>query len=274
MLPVMRTHIFLFLFLYSSQSIFSQSNSDEFKTPGTIIPTEKTIYYPLGLRTIPIKIQQYGDNTDLVFINLHDDEFTSVDAAREILTRKGGLLIKFENDLKRNIRFQTGPYFYSVDPNRIFAKEGISKSLLELGRSSPKAIQLAEKFGKRILDLIPKNAKCIIALHNNSPDRFTALWYAPGNSREKEAKKTFINPSEDPDDFFLTTDPVLYSALSAKGYNSILQDNVNCTEDGSLSVYYKKGNIPYVNCETEHGKKEKYYAMLLSLVEILEKISP
>jgi hypothetical protein len=118
--------------------------------------------------------------------------------------------------------------------------------------------------------LIPEKTECIIALHNNTPNLFSALEYTPGNKRAADSKKVYINPKEDTDDFFLTTDNPLYEKLADKGYNSILQDNKNCTEDGSLSVYCGKKNIRYVNCETEHGKTEQYYQMMKALFLSLE----
>jgi len=258
------------LFISCWQSAIAQesmpvNNAEETK----IVPLEKTIFYQLANQTIPLKIQQYGTRSDIVFINLHDDEYTSVDAARKILETEGGVLIEVENDLKRNIRFRLGGNYYQVDPNRIFSRDGIKKSLTELGRCSARAIDEAEKFGKRIIQLLPENAQCIIALHNNTPDLFSALNYTAGNKRSKESKKVYINPKEDADDFFLTTDANLYEELANKGYNTILQDNKNCTEDGSLSVYFGKKNIRYVNCETEHGKQEHYYEMLKSLLASL-----
>lgn len=237
--------------------------------PG-ITNTEKTIFYKLANNTIPIKIQQYGERTDIVFINLHDDEATSVDAAKRILEEYGGMLIEIENNAQRNIRFRLGKYFYEIDPNRIFSKEGIKRSLLQSGRTSPKAIDESAKLGERILKLIPEQTGCIIALHNNTPDHFSALEYTPGNKRAAESKKVYINPDQDADDFFLTTDNSLYEKLADKRYNTILQDNKNCTEDGSLSVYCGRKNIRYVNCETEHGKTEQYYDMIKSLLKILQ----
>ena len=82
-------------------------------------------------------------------------------------------------------------------------------------------------------------------------------------------KKIYLNPQEDADDFFLTTDGNLYDKLTEKGFNTVLQDNKNCTEDGSLSVYCGKRNIRYVNCETEHGKQEQYFKMMKSLLSVL-----
>jgi hypothetical protein len=255
-----------FIFLFSwliNQPDFSRSNANK------ISVTEKTIFYKLAENTVSIKLQQYGERNDIVFISLHDDESTSVDAAKRILLEQGGMLIEIENQAQRNIRFKIGQSFYKVDPNRIFAKEGIKKSLDELGPISTRAIDEVEKLGKRITQLIPAEAEYVIALHNNTPGLFSALEYAPGNKRSADTKKVYINAEEDADDFFLTTDNALYEKLADKGYNTILQDNKNCTEDGSLSVYCGKKNIRYVNCETEHGKGEQYYEMMKALFSSL-----
>jgi hypothetical protein len=236
-------------------------------SPGRPIDiTEQTILYKLADNIVPIKIQQYGNRNDIVFINLHDDEATSVEATKKILEEQGGLLIEVENNTQRNIRFRLGNYNYRVDPNRIFSKEGIAKSLKELGRTSPGAEAEVEKFGQRIIQLIPPDARLVIALHNNSPELFSAKEYAPGQKRSIETRKIYLNPDEDADDFFLTTDNSLYEKLSEKGFNTILQDNKNCTEDGSLSVYCGKNRINYVNCETEHGKFQQYYQMIRALL--------
>jgi hypothetical protein len=228
--------------------------------------TEKTIFYDLAGNIVPIKIKQYGERTDVVFINLHDDEITSVDAAKRVLEEYGGLLIEVENNAQRNIHFKLDRYFYRVDPNRIFSGKGIKRSLQQLGRISSKAVDEVEKLGKRIIQLIPEEAKCVIALHNNTPDFFSVTEYTPGNKRSVDCKKVYINAEQDADDFFLTTDNSLYEKLADKGYNAILQDNKYCTEDGSLSVYCGKKNIRYVNCETEHGKTEQYYEMIKALI--------
>ncbi|HEX6170690.1 MAG TPA: hypothetical protein VFZ33_13410 [Chitinophagaceae bacterium] len=260
-------HRFLYTALFFIVCAFSNTRSIE---PGITI-TEKTIFYDLAGNIVPIKIQQYGDKTDIVFINLHDDEITAVDAAKRILEEYGGLLIEVENNAQRNMRFKLDRYFYKVDPNRIFSEEGIKKSLGQLGRTSGKAVDEVEKLGQRIIQLLPEDATCIIALHNNTPDLFSVAEYAPGNARSVDCKKVYINSEQDADDFFLTTDNYLYEKLADKGFNTILQDNKNCTEDGSLSVYCGRKSIRYVNCETEHGKVEQYYKMLKVLVAALQQ---
>src|SRR6185436_15683835 len=65
-----------------------------------------TIYYNLGESIVPIRIMQYGETKDRVYINLHADEVTSIQAATSLLEKQGGLFIRIENNKQRNIRFR------------------------------------------------------------------------------------------------------------------------------------------------------------------------
>src|SRR5688572_8839732 len=95
-------------------------------------PVISTIYYKLGESIIPIRIAQYGNSKDVVYINLHADEFTSVQAAEAMLRKEGGYLIKVENNNKRNIRFKLKGAYYTFDPNRIFSRHGVYQTLATL----------------------------------------------------------------------------------------------------------------------------------------------
>lgn len=266
----MKKAVPIFLFFFSCRLLTAQTlNSPAFEK--NFIPWETTIYYKLGNSIIHLKTFQYGKAKDLLMINLHSDEVTSVSAAHKLLEANGGLLIKIENGNKRNIRFRLGNQNYVFDPNGIFSQEGIIKSLKEHGNISKVAVQEVEKFARRILELIPENPSCVIALHNNTEGQYSVMTYATGNEKETDAKKVYVNPKQDTDDFFLTTDSVLYLRLSGEEYNCILQDNKNANKDGSLSVYCGEKKINYLNCETLHGKTEQYLEMLIIAKKHIEK---
>jgi hypothetical protein len=233
--------------------------------PGTgklYLPKVNTIFYKLGDRVIQLKTFQYGDVKDMVYINLHDDEITAVNGARKVLEKKGGYLIKIENYRTRNIKFKLEGKYYTVDPNRMFSRAGIAQSLILFGNTSSKAINEIEKFANRILQLVPQNLSCIIALHNNSNGKYSINSYLPGGAREKDAKTIHVNPELDADDFFLTTDSILFNRLAGEKYNTIWQDNEKAKKDGSLSIYCGEKKIQYVNCETEHGRQPEYDEMI------------
>lgn len=258
----------IFFFLLNLSVSNSQNNAD---TGKKFTALETTIYYKLVNKIIPIKISQYGDRKDIVMINLHSDETTSVIAAYKFLETNGGLLIKIENSNARNIRFSLNKQPYTFDPNGMFSIKGINKSLKEHGNISDVAVAEIEKFAHRILQLIPEKPSCIIALHNNTKDHYSVTTYLRGNEKETDAKSVNVNPRQDADDFFLTTDSLLYQQLINEKYNCILQDNENANKDGSLSVYCGEKKLRYLNCETLHGKTELYLEMLIAAKKYIEK---
>ena len=240
----------------------------------SFLPKVTTIFHKLGDRVIQLKTFQYGDVKDMVYINLHDDEITAVNGARKVLEKKGGVLIKIENYRTRNIKFKLEGKYYTVDPNRMFSRVGIAQSLILFGNTSPKAINEIEKFANRILQLIPQNPSCIIALHNNSNGKYSINSYLQGGAREKDAKTIHVNPDLDADDFFLTTDSILFNLLASEKYNTIWQDNEKAKRDGSLSIYCGEKNINYVNCETEHGRQPEYDQMIVTATKQIEGKNP
>lgn len=233
------------------------------------IPAEKTILYKLGDKTIPLLISQYGNSSEIVCINLHDNEFTSVQAARSVLEQKGGLLIKLDNSRQRVIRFRLRGRNYAFDPNRIFSRVGIEQTLRENSTADPYAIEEIEKFATRILNLIPEETICVVALHNNTENAYSIKSYLPGNEREKDAREVYANENQDIDDIVLTTDSMLYKKMADCGYNSVWQHNERAKKDGSLSVFYGEKNKRYINIETQHGRLSQYIEMFGKLMDIL-----
>ena len=262
------------LFLLFSSTLLPGQSHKNIIIPKKYSPRTTTISYKIGDRVILIKLYHYGDNPDPFMLNLHDVETTSVLAARRWLELNGGLLIKFENDNQRTISFPMRGIPYAFDPNRMFSRKGIIATLKDQGGyMNNAAIEEIEKFAARVLQLVPENPSCIIALHNNGNGNFSVTSYLPGNDREKDARLVYADPRQDIDDIFLTTDSLLYTQLAAKKYNSIWQDNVNVRQDGSLSVYCGEKGIRYLNCETQHGKTALYLEMLKVATTYIERVA-
>lgn len=263
----LRFSIFFLTFYFS---VFSQPESKDLNDNlPRYSPTEKTIFYKLGDKNIPIRVLQYGEVRDIVCINLHSNESTSVQAAMSVLSSKGGTLIKIDNGDQRIIRFRFKGIAYGFDPNCIFSRIGIELSLKENGRSGSQPISEIEKFAQRLLMLIPKKLSCIIALHNNTDGDYSVKSYLPKGDRKLDAKAVYADSLQDEDDIAFTTDKVLFQKMADCRYNAIWQDNINARRDGSLSVYCGEKNIRYINIETQHGKTEQYADMLGKLLIIL-----
>jgi len=240
-------------------------------TKAVYTPITRTLAHTIGNRTVIITVMQYGDPNGVYCINMHDNEGTAVSGAIPVLEMTGGTLIRVENFKQRQIKFRFNNIVYAFDPNRIFARIGIEQTMRDNKRSSKTALVEIEKFGQKLLSLIPDTAQCVIALHNNTNDLFSIKSYIPGGIRQKDAKAVFYNEAEDVDDICLSTDSLIYQAMADAGYNSIWQDNVKAKKDGSLSVYCGEKGIRYINIETEHGKVDKYREMFEHLLLFLQK---
>jgi hypothetical protein len=234
-------------------------------------PRSTTLSHLMGDSTVRISVSAYGNRNDIVFINLHSDETTSVESAEKLLAKRGGLLIRIENNNKRNITFGLKGQSYTFDPNRMFSRKGIEASLGRFKNTGPEAVDEVEKLASRVIALIPGDNVCVVALHNNTEGRLSIQSYMPGNEYGADAQEVFANHHKDPDDFFLTTDSLLFQQVSSAQYNSVLQDNKMVQQDGSLSVYFGEKNKCYLNCETEHGKLETYNDMLSAAIRCIEE---
>lgn len=244
-------------------------------TPVLFSPLKTQISLRVGDRKLQVSREQYGPENGFYCINLHDNEYTSVTAAREVLPQTGGTLLKIENGRQRIVRFSLKGRSYRFDPNRMFSREGIIQSLRENGsRVHPEAVDAIEAFGQSCLALLPDSARCIVALHNNTEAAFSIKTYLPGGSRETDARAVWCDSLQDEDDIIITTDSILYQQMADAGFNSIWQDAEKVRRDGSLSVYYAEKNGRYINIETQHGRKDQYVIMLRRLIQILTENSP
>lgn len=270
---MIQRNILLLGCLWTSLIAVAQNSANRF-SHRAFLPKASTIIQKIGETPVIIKHVQYGEASDLVYINLHADEITSIQAAQALLEKEGGLLIKIENYNKRNIRFRLNGRYYTFDPNRIFSRQGITQTLSSFGRINDAAIDEVEKFAKRLLQCIPSNPSCIVALHNNTDGKFGINSYLPGADRQTDARLVYADPLQDEDDIFLTTDSLLYHRLARENFNSIWQDNINVKRDGSLSVYCGERNIMYLNCETQHGKNSQHLTMLQAALYHIERPDP
>ncbi|HQU86155.1 MAG TPA: hypothetical protein PKY59_23710 [Pyrinomonadaceae bacterium] len=219
----------------------------------------------LGLQAVVSK----GKPDKPLYFNMHDDENTSVQAAKSVADKQGGKVIELKHTGARLINFKLNNKPYTIDPNRIYTTLGINKTLLKNGKTSPEAEAEVDKFAKKLIADFLKQTDVVIALHNNSNNEYSAKSYEKGGEFEKDAAQVFINPQNDIDDFFFVTEEKYFNKLKEKGYNVILQDNNNVTDDGSLSVYCGKEKIKYINVEAEHGHLAQQIKMLETLREVL-----
>ena len=227
---------------------------------------------PLGEGTVTVRVRLDGRQPGLLHaLNLHDDESTSVEAAAEVIARRGGRVVEVVHSGDRNVTFRVGGRSYEADPNRMFTEAGRARTLGSLSSNDPAAEAALEAFADSVLALYTAvRPDVVVTLHNNTPDNYSARSYEPGAQYASDAAAVTVHPGSDPDDFFFVTDRALYDALVGEGFNAVLQDNDAATDDGSLSVWAAREGVPYVNVEAQHGHRAEQAAMIDALVGVLE----
>jgi len=211
----------------------------------------------------------------VAFVSVHDDEETAVEAAGDVLRERGGRLVELRHTGDREVAFRLGGTEHRIDPNRIFTPAGRRATLAALSTWSQPADDVVAAFADELLSTLAiDDVDAIVALHNNTPDRYTAANYAPGGSLEADAARVSLRPGGDPDDFFFVTDAGLFDAIAGRGHSVILQNEATVADDGSLSVWCGRMQIPYVNVEAEHGHRTEQAAMLRDLMALLARHHP
>jgi len=232
----------------------------------------------IGANTITYQTTCYdigkSDNS-VIFINVHENENTSVLAAKQVLdTAKKYCVVQLRH---RGIRFVTFSFkgkTFTIDPNRIFTTKGALASLKKNSHSYKDDIytaaakevnRLATNYTINYID----RKKLVVALHNNTNGEPLSIISYKSGSEEKNATDVYMNLHQDPDDFFFTTDKNIFDFLKQKGFNVALQNNALVVDDGSLSVYAGKKSIPYVNIEAQVGHLSEQRKMIEVVLEYL-----
>ncbi|MDP3990653.1 MAG: hypothetical protein Q8Q01_05635 [archaeon] len=210
----------------------------------------------LGDSIVSLIISQKGDSK-ITYINLHENETTSVTVGKKIIEKYGGCLIEVKAQGQRLISFSLEGKEYQFDPNRIFSDEGIKETLNE---SNGKAFEVIKKFREELLAILNKS-NLIIALHNNEGGEFSLDSFPQFK----------ISRCNGPHEFFYTTDLRLFNSLKSQ-FSIVLQDNQIVEDDGSLSIYCGKNNISYINVEARYDCYKEQLKMLEGLQKEISKI--
>src|SRR5690606_11673915 len=250
-----------FLFLYFAVTLLC---------PLQAVHSQEICSVSLGDSTVHLAIHGSAD-APVYFLNLHDNENTSVEAALEVMKTLPGRLVEIKHTGERLIAFSVGNRSYQFDPNRMFTPEGRRATLNRYGSFSLAAEKAVAVFADTVLQVYGiDRAGCIVTLHNNTNNDFSAKSYLPGAIYEKEARKVYIEPGTDTDDFVVVTRRRFYRYFKRHGINVVLQ-HPDPTDDGSLSVYAEQLGIPYINIEAEDGHLQEQMRMIQITYQLLQR---
>lgn len=206
-------------------------------------------------------------------INVHDDENTSVLAGKTVVEETGGRVIELAHSGKRLVSFELDGATHRFDPNRIFSDAGIAATLRRQGNYSAAAHAAVKQFATELLarfelDLAPT----IVALHNTTNGGLAIDSYQPNRPRESAAARVHTSPRRSPGDFCYVTDARFFDYLAARDFNVMLQDNATVPDDGSMSVYFGRKGIPYVNIEADETHLALQTEMVRTVTEMLNTL--
>jgi hypothetical protein len=205
------------------------------------------------------------------YLNVHDDENTSVLAGKKILAQTGGRLIELVHSGKRHVSFELAGQNYRFDPNRIFSPTGIRTTLTRTRNHSAAAQQAIETFAASLIETFGLDHEpVIIALHNTGGGGLSIHSYLAGGDKPTTARATHVSTNRFPGDFFYVTDRRFFDYLQARDYNVTLQDDANVPDDGSASVYFARKGIPYLNVEADAKHLNEQTEMVRVAREMVE----
>lgn len=205
-----------------------------------------------------------------IYVNLHENEQTSVLAARAVLAETGaGRIVRLRSKGRRYVIFWDGSRPFAFDPNRIFSDEGIRQTLSRYASLTDPALQALRLLRATVLDrLCAPNGQPVVALHNNSGTDYSVSEYRAGGRHAKDAAAITVGSTYPPEDFFVVTEHSWFRGLERRGFNVVLQ-GPGAIDDGSLSVWFQRNGRSYINVEARHGSLAAQQLMLRAIAEEL-----
>jgi len=229
----------------------------------------KRFEYQLGNDNVATVLHEVS-GSDLLFFNMHDDENTAVEAGLQVIALRGGRLLELQHTGDRLVSFGIESMDYRFDPNRVFTPLGIEKTLERYSQADDAAIEAVQAFADSLIsDGGMRGAKLIVTLHNNGESAYSAESYLPGGEYDVDAEAVHLQAGRDPDDFLFVTQDNLFQLFKSAGLNVVLQNNSTVTDDGSLSVWAGREEIPYINVEAQHGHLAEQVEMVIEVYRVL-----
>ena len=217
--------------------------------PGTVSGISSAVRTYSGLNFEVLK----SGESNRRYVLVHGNEYTAREVLRSYIQGSAGTaLLIVGND--RTVIWNG----VTLDPNRLFSREGAEKNLRQLNGGHTMLPQLLDQLDAQRAELIdairPPLGGLIVAPHNTS--RHSIHSEIPlSNAYE-------VNDQSDKFSFYLCTDPNDYKSLMTSGFNAVLQNQPKGDEDGSLSRLAARLGIRYVNVECPLGQFVKQTQMI------------
>ena len=203
----------------------------------SLVPDERTT-----LAGVQFQVLRHGTSSRR-YLLIHGNEYTAREALRSYLRTHSGVALLVVGT-ERFVKWDGA----TLDPNRLFSREGTERNLRLLNGSRIVTVlpQILDRLDAQRQELVsaitPQPGGLIVAPHNTSQHSIRDE-IPLSNSYE-------MSDPRDPYSFYLCSDPNDYRLLSTSGFNAVLQNQPHGDDDGSLSRLAARLGIRYVNIET------------------------
>lgn len=249
-----KNYLVIFLFCLQGSSVFATG------------VTKEVYPYYLGTSRIDIEVYQ-APRTGFQYVHVHENEKASLQAVMRIIATYGGQVVTLKHGGGRFISFTYKGERYVFDPNRIFSRDGVQKTLKFYSKKyNPVAAKMVNQFAEVLRQKISPHF--IIAVHNNHKGGYSIQSYLPRSVNSQGTMAVYTNSRNIKDDFFLVTKIQFFNFLKERHFNVILEKAASHIHPGSLSLYAHQHNIPYINVEARQGALRAQYKMLEALQEL------
>jgi hypothetical protein len=249
---------------------------------------------PLGDQSVALKIYT-KPGKDVVYAHVHENEVAALDAGLKMLEKYGGKLVTLAHSTagskNRNVTFTYRKTKYRFDPNRIYTNDrSVLANSISVIKGKGKVDDTIINMVSQLAELIwaeLKDENFILAIHNNKntpaeyktrwlfwkhiePESFSIKSYIKSHDQSSDSNLScsdiYINPEVNNSEFFIVTQRDDFNLLTQKRYTVVLQ-NAQPIDDGSMSVYASALGKRYINSEAKMGRVDEQVKMLELLVE-------
>lgn len=236
------------------------SSSSESSTRRTWLAASFLPFWPFQARQqklagIRFDIIRHGRSAHRYF-HVHGNETTARELLYQHMKKYKGTGFTVES-LERQVPLAG----ISIDPNRLFSREGAERNLRRVNpdlseASLQNALIYLERGRRKFLKaILPKEGGLLIALHNNGPG------YSVHTEVPISDEVSLADP-ENPREFMLAVNRADFDILKTSPFNVVLQDKAPPDDDGSLSRLCTVLGVRYVNIEARLGNLEGQRRML------------
>lgn len=252
-----------------------------------LVPIVKSV--PLGDQKVALKIYTKPGKS-MVYAHVHENEVASLEAGLAMIYKYGGKLVTLahsdDGTKNRNVTFTYHKTNYRFDPNRIYTQNrSVLASSISVvkgkGKVDDTVINIVQNLANQIWEEL-KDETFILAIHNNKntpaeykikwlfwkhvePESFSIKSYIKSHDKSSDSNLScsdiYINPEINNSEFFIVTQKDDFDQLVKKRYTVVLQ-NANPVDDGSMSVYASIFGKRYINAEAKMGRVDEQVRML------------